>query len=45
MHVLLTQAGREEFDITPTTVNVLLVLHCELHHHRLAPVAERLKAG
>lgn len=45
MHVLLVEAGREELDIATTTVNVLLMLHCELHHQCLVPVAERLKAG
>lgn len=45
MHILLVQAGWEEFDVTPTTINVLLVLHSELNDQWLALVAEVIKAG
>lgn len=44
MHVLLAQASWEELDVAPAAVDVLLVLHRELHHQRLVAVAEGLEA-
>lgn len=45
MHVGLVQTIWKELHIAAPTVDVLLVFHCELHHQRLALVAERLKSG
>lgn len=44
VHVLLAQASWEELDVAPAAVDVLLVLHRELHHQRLVAVAEGLEA-
>lgn len=45
VHILLVQAGREELNVAPATVNVLLVLHSELDDQWLALVAEITKTG
>lgn len=45
MHAVLFQGGWEEFDVAPTTVDVLLVLHGKLDNQWLTLVAEVLKAG
>lgn len=45
MHAFLVQARREEFDVSSTTVNVLLVFHSKLDDERLALVADVIKTG
>ena len=37
MHVSLIQLAVKKFDISASTINVLLMLHCELHNKRLIP--------
>lgn len=43
MHVLLFELAVEDLNVTPAAINVLLVLHRELHHEVLALVAEGLE--
>lgn len=45
MHVLLVQGAVEHLEVATTTVDVLFVLHGELHHQGLALVAEGIKLG
>lgn len=45
VHVLLVEGAVEHLEVAAATVNVLLVLHCELHHQGLVLVAEWLKLG
>ena len=37
VHVLLVQGAVEHLDVTAAAVDVLLVLHGELHNHGLVP--------
>lgn len=45
MHVCLVQTIWKQLHITAATIYVLLVFHRELHHQRLALVAEGLESG
>lgn len=45
MHILLVEAGGEQFNVTSTTVDALLMFDCELNHQRLAMVAEVTETG
>lgn len=44
MHVSLVQISWEDFYIATSTVDLLLVFHCELNHQRFTFVAERIKS-
>lgn len=45
VHLLLVEAGGEQLDVAPPTVDALLVLHAELDHQGLVFIAEVIKTG